>query len=362
MASGSDIWYVRLPDGRVLRARSTEALRHYLKSGRIPWESRARRSSDDPWQTMDAWQEFADLAAPDDASLPREKSRTTGPELRTLGMRGLVEELFTAFDSCLQRAKLTTAAFTGLGFGVVMTAADVMAFFLPVEWAWAGVLLASLLLLVLFSLCTSIITQMTALELSRFRLARFSEIRPGLVGAAFRLTCALTLVGGALAALILLLRLAPGWFASDENPPGLGQGTLLNVLHGARMIVEAICWPIFGFAMLLMGPTLMVEEFSIVKGIREWLGMIRQHLGRIYLYQAVAFAFAALVTLPLLIPVLLAFGFAGGPQRALSLGETVTFHLLLGIALTPMLSYLLVAHVFIYLNLRYEFFYSARER
>jgi hypothetical protein len=64
----------------------------------------------------------------------------------------------------------------------------------------------------------------------------------------------------------------------------------------------------------------------------------------------------------LIVPVLLAFGFAGGNPRDLSVGESIPFYLLVGVALTPMLAYLLVAHVFIYLNLRYEFFYSARER
>jgi hypothetical protein len=78
----------------------------------------------------------------------------------------------------------------------------------------------------------------------------------------------------------------------------------------------------------------------------------------VYLYQALAFASAAALALPLLAPVLLA---ARNPL-GLSAGEAVPFLLLAAEALTPMLSYLLVAHVFIYLNLRYEFFYSARER
>ena len=61
MASSAEHWYIRLPDARVLRARSTEALRHYLKSGRIPWDSRVRRTADDPWQTLDTVEEFVDL-------------------------------------------------------------------------------------------------------------------------------------------------------------------------------------------------------------------------------------------------------------------------------------------------------------
>jgi hypothetical protein len=138
--------------------------------------------------------------------------------------------------------------------------------------------------------------------------------------------------------------------------------TLLQLVNGTRFLLEMICLPVLGFAMLLMGPIFIVEEYSIWRGLREWIGMLRQHLGRIYVYQALAFAFAAVMTLPLIVLVVLAFGFAGGNPHTLSLGEKVPFYLLVGIALTPMLVFLLVAHVFIYLNLRYEFFYSARER
>ena len=53
MASSVELWYIRLPDGRVLRARGTDMLRRILKTGRIPWESRVRRSPDDPWQTLE---------------------------------------------------------------------------------------------------------------------------------------------------------------------------------------------------------------------------------------------------------------------------------------------------------------------
>lgn len=39
MDSDDDLWYIRLPDERFLRAHSTEALRRFLKTGKIPWES-----------------------------------------------------------------------------------------------------------------------------------------------------------------------------------------------------------------------------------------------------------------------------------------------------------------------------------
>ncbi|MBI3821183.1 MAG: hypothetical protein HY289_00715 [Planctomycetes bacterium] len=371
MASTTEIWYIRLPDGRVLRARGTDQLRRILKSGRIPWESRVRQSTDDPWQTLERTPDFADLVpgenrtaedAPAEGAARTAKPRG-GAELQTLGMRGLVEELFNAFESTLQGTKLNAAACVGLGIGVVLVIAGVLIPLLPTDWIWAGYVGAALVLLILFNICSSILTQMTALELSRFRPAHFHEVRAGIVGYTVRLTCAMALVGGVMLALILLFRWLPGWLhPADTAQPGLAMDTLLNLVNGTRLLLEVICWPILGYALLMMGPIYIVEDYSIGRGLREWVNMLRQHIGRIYLYQAIAFAFAAIMTLPLIVPVLLAFGFAGGNPQTLSLGEMVPFYLLAGAALTPMLAYLLVAHVFIYLNLRYEFFYSARER
>jgi hypothetical protein len=372
MAASLELWYIRLPDGRILRARGSDQLRRILKTGRIPWESRVRRSTDAPWQTLDRTAEFADLVpadsvitgeSPADEPAANSKPRPAAPELRTLGVRGLIEELYNAFDSSLQRAKLSAAASTGLGIGVALVIGDVAIQQLPPDWKWAGYLGAALLLLFLFNLCTSILTQMTALELSRFRPALFSEVRGGILPYALRLTFANGLVGGAILGLIVLVRMLPGWLVSNDGAaPGLPLETLLNVINGFRVLLEILCWPILCYAMLMMGPIYVVEDYSILRGLQAWIGILKQHIGRIYLYQGIAFAFAAVLMVPLVLPLSLGFGFAGGNLRTLSIGESVPFCLLVGVALTPMLSYLLVAHVFIYLNLRYEFYYSSRER
>ncbi|MSQ95651.1 MAG: hypothetical protein EXR98_13975 [Gemmataceae bacterium] len=115
-------------------------------------------------------------------------------------MRGFVEELFNAFDSTLQRAKMTTSAFTGLGIGITLMLGEFALRLLPREWWWLAELGMGALFLVFFSICTSILTQMTALELSRFRPAHFREIRRGLLGSIVRLTIALGLVSGAISA------------------------------------------------------------------------------------------------------------------------------------------------------------------
>lgn len=367
--SSSDLWYVRLPDGRILRAKSTQALRRYFASGQLPWDSRVRRSPDAPWVTVEETPELADLlpnetrAEPEPAeTTASRKPRATG-DLRTLGLRGLVDELFNAFDSSLQHAKLVASGLTGLAIGVSLVLASVAFQLVSPEWTWLAYVAIGAVLLLLFCICTSILTQMTALELTRFQPAHFSEVRARIAGHTLRLFCTLGLLSGLLIGVIVLLRLLPGWMAPAEgNEPNVVMGTLLTIVAGARLIIEVLCWPILGIAMLLMGPILVVEEHSIWGGLREWLDMLRQHLGRIYLYQAIAFTFAFFLTMPLLVPIVLALTPIGGPARDLTLGETVAFYLLFGIALTPMLNYLLVAHVFIYLNLRYEFFYSVRER
>ena len=86
--------------------------------------------------------------------------------------------------------------------------------------------------------------------------------------------------------------------------------------------------------------------------------MLRRHLGRIYLCEAMALTLAAVLALPMLLLVAIAAYSVGD-----SLGpvERITLQVLGGVALTPMIAYLIVANVFIYLNIRYEFFCTPRE-
>jgi len=370
MSAGADHWFVRLPDGRVLRSRSTESLRQHLKAGRIARDSLVRRSPDDAWQTLDRFPELAEVSPPadEDEQIKPEgraskKERANGNEMRTLGVRGLLEELFNAFDVGLQKNKLTTTALSGLFMGIAIVFGTTAHQMLPFGWKWTAYLGTGFVLCVIFSACTSILTHLTTLELSRFRPARFHEIRSGLLGSIVRLTIAITLVGGAIGGLIYVFHSLPGWLgAVDANDSDVWPELLLNVVSGSSLLLEVICWPILGFAMLLLGPILIVEDCSVGRAILAWVGILRQHLGRIYLYQALAFASAGVLTLPLVAPIWLAFGFVRGNPLTLSVGEAIPFFLLVGVAVTPTLSYLLVAHVFIYLNLRYEFYYSQRER
>src|SRR5438105_1145522 len=121
MASVSDSWFVRLPDGRVVLAKSTKAVRYHIETGRIPGNSRVRRHPEEDWSKLEWAPEFADLLTrPPSRDLPAPiAAKTERPggdtpnrteEFRAIGVGNLVNELFTAVDSSLQRYKLWIAA------------------------------------------------------------------------------------------------------------------------------------------------------------------------------------------------------------------------------------------------------------
>ena len=41
-----DPWYVRLPDGRTIKAKSTASVRHHVEAGHVPLNSMLRRDPD----------------------------------------------------------------------------------------------------------------------------------------------------------------------------------------------------------------------------------------------------------------------------------------------------------------------------
>jgi hypothetical protein len=113
--------------------------------------------------------------------------------------------------------------------------------------------------------------------------------------------------------------------------------------------------PLFLMGLLLVGPLLVVEDYTVAQALREWLGLLQQHVGRIYLYEAMVFVLGIVVALPLLLPIG-ATALVGWGGQGLPLAALATLSVLLGLALTPLFAFLLVSNVFIYLNLRYEFY------
>jgi hypothetical protein len=364
MNKSADVWFIRLPDGRVLRANSTAAVRHHLDLGDVPLSSRVRRSPLDSWMSLESVKEFADLAIfmvnrgrralSVGAEDGNNSAGRTGMTLHAVGVSGLVSELMTSMESTLVRGKLRVAAVTGLALGLVLILSRVLPTFVQAPGTPWQLAFQGLFLLVVASWCIAVVTRMTYVELAHLRPARWSDVVAGLGRSMVRLAGAYLLVIGLLVLVLLLLRWLPGWLLSrheQELSPDLGEG-LAALVTFVRIVLEVVLWPMVSFA-LLLGPIVIVEECGPLAAVRQWLSLICKHQSRVLLYEALAVAVAAIAAVPFILPVEFAAistpegGYPGTAAQA-------TLWLLRGLALTPAIAYLVVANVFIYLALRYE--------
>src|SRR5438874_8738535 len=99
--AATDEWYVRLPDGSVVLARSSAAVRHHLETGRLPRDVQLRRSPREPWGALDRFEAFADLAPPRSRPRGNDNSQSNSHanlNLEAVGVRGFLDRLWTALD------------------------------------------------------------------------------------------------------------------------------------------------------------------------------------------------------------------------------------------------------------------------
>jgi hypothetical protein len=355
MSAAHDVWYVRYPDGRVLRAAGTTVLRNHLEAGRIPPGSMVRRSPAEAWTSPERVRELADLVGrpgPGNGVEPvTVASRLDATRLKQVDVWALLQELLAALDSTLVARKLWAAVGAGLALGALL--AVLRSGLLPGtahapawEWALAG---AALLVVVVL---TIVLSRLTFIELSRLRPGRWREALAGLRGLAGRL---LLLEGGGLAGvvgLIVLFRWLPTrLLAGGPEAAGWLRVVGAHAVSAAGMVLEVGLWPIAAL-LLLLGPLLVVEGCSAWSGLRQWLGLVRRHFVRALLYEALAVGLALLAGLAFALP--LAALSAHAPDPRLLSTAVFTRDVLAGLLLTLLLAYLIVANVFIYLNLRYE--------
>jgi hypothetical protein len=363
MRGSNDLWFLRFPDGRVLRAAGTGALRQQLAAGRIPAGTHLRRSLDEEWRALELYPELADLAVPPDqfglgkAHATTEQapatiaSRLDPLRLRQIGIRGLLEELLAAVDSTAVRLKLTVAVSCGVIAGVLAGWSFLPLFtfeFRPPGPGWLlvlGVIVTGIWL-------TAVQSRLTFSELSRLRPARWTDAQRGLGGLVVRLF----LLEGGLALLFAALIVASRWL------PGLllesaGEAAEISWLVGAQVaavagiLVEALSWTAI-LLLLPLGPLLAVEECSVLAGLARWHALLRQDLGRLLLAESLAVGIAVLLALPMGL-ILLAVWIVH-PIEPAALAVNVLRTVLAAMAGGVVLSYLVVANVFIYLHLRYE--------
>ena len=101
---------------------------------------------------------------------------------------------------------------------------------------------------------------------------------------------ALLVVVGVGLGVIVALRALPDWMlaqAADGESAWRYAAAAVLIL---RLALEVLFWPVLALAPLLLSPILVVEECGAVRGLVEWWGMLRRHLGRIFLYEAIAAA------------------------------------------------------------------------
>ena len=381
--SQADFWYIRFPDGRVLRAASTVVLRQELSAGHVPLASTVRRSPSEEWVALEWSQDFADLveelAARPPAGVPAAKpqaasrrsatpsgtgvppvgehpatvsSRLDPSRLHLVGVRGHFDELLAALDSALVPKKLLLGVIAGLLLGIV---------FLLLRTAWferdrgslATVLSLLAVGLVVFDGLTALLTRLTFVELARLRPARWREGLDGLGRLMVWMVASQAIVWGAVWGLIVLLRWLPFWLGpGPEEAWNKSQQILAGSVLALGMVGEALLRLVFFFWWLLP-PLLVVEDCTVWTGLRQWLTLLNRHLGRVFLYQTMAVGLGVLVTAPFLLLIAPLFLPTFYPPEALHEVADGTRFLLLGLACAPLLTYWITSNVFIYLNLRY---------
>jgi hypothetical protein len=217
---------------------------------------------------------------------------------------------------------------------------------------WGG---AGLALLIVGVVCNVLLTQMTYIELSRLRPARWAEARRGVAGLSWRLFLAFLLSAGVPVAAIVFLRWFPGNFSEMDLPERFVSYRALaaEVFAVVAMMVEIVLWPLVGFT-LLLGAIIVVEECSFLGAIAQWWWLVRRDFSRLFLYESAA-VLGGVATLAFVFPLALAAW--GRLQHWGSLDTPLGFGLCLlaGLAAAPLIAYLSVAHVFIYLSLRYGY-------
>jgi hypothetical protein len=362
----SDVWYVRLPDGRVFRASSTRGVRRHVKAGLIPANSLVRRSAKMEWVALRRRREFADLLLPRETNgaklVPSAAEKTKrlkkhpdeigvaahlDPDrLHTVGVRGLVQEALAALDCAIVRAKLGVACLVGL-FGAVgaLAAGDFAAglTFPQAAVPWAAFTAG---LLIVLAVGHAVLMQMTFLELSHLRPARRAEITVGLVRNIFRVALAYLAVAGSAVLCFAVLRWFPAWLQHESGwkVPALAHDALVVV----ALILEVSLWPVLASA-LLLGAVLVVEDCPLRAALRQWWDVLNRHYARFFFFEALTAATGAVGVLPFAVPLAVA-----AVGRAALPAATDALVLLGGLAAAPLIAYLAVANVFIYLYLRYE--------
>lgn len=378
MKQRRDAWYIRFPNGQEIRAKSTAAVIYHIQQGTIPKNSWARRSREEEWMKLEWHAEFTEAVtgikppreAEEEAARDGDRGTMVNPptgvaqrmdpmQLRSVGVRGILDDLLGAVDCAFRRDKLIIAligaGLIGLVIGGVPYLAvkfgDMLGIAQTVD-SMSGLvdLLATIAAAVIFAITNALLTKTTYLELATSREVRLHEAARGIVASVTKMLIVyIVLVGGAFYLMSLLHRL-PGWLTV---PPGqileasLGTRVLAGVVSFVGLLCEVILWVVIVLTWLLP-PILVGEEYSLVGGIREWLGLITSHFNRIALAEVMTLGVGLLLAAPVFLPI----------QRALThfsvyLPQPIET-MAIALSATAFLAVVAVGNVFIFLDAKYE--------
>jgi hypothetical protein len=369
MKSVRERWFVRLPDGQVLKAPSTAAVIHHIKSGKIPRDSKVRRSNADEWSLLEWTSEFTEAIigrsphanGSRSTALTGIAARLDPLRLKTVGVRGLGEDLIAALDSTFVRSKLWVAAIASLIVGLTIAGIPfVLGTVVPATWfndllgtsaEWAGRILTGSIVLILLAAANCLMARLTHVELTQMRPARWREAFRGYLPSMLRLVVVYQFLAGGSLLLMDISRILP-WIVLQNSVGGSAQTAegLATAAAISGIVLEIALWAVIGLAGLVV-PVLVVEDCSIITALGDWLRLIRRHTGRVLIYEGLAIAFGILISLPFAVPVALAIGNYPLPDNP---AMAMARHGIYGLTLAPALAFLSVANMFIYLNVRYE--------
>ena len=373
MIAADDSWYVRFPDGRVIRAANTTVVRQNIQQRNIPFGCMVRRAGDDPWRALERTREFADLieavnqnqedaAHPDDPPRHKERQEPVAPftslasrldpqRLRTADVRPVLQDVLAALDTALTRRKLIAAAVvTGL-CGAILATAQLVAALVSgsAEYVWP---ITGLLVVLITSAGLGLLAKLTYIELQRMRPALWREGLTGLGALTVRLALAWAVVGvvviGVPASFLWLSR----WLSTLTASPWDVLGPGLAHVAAVVTVLSVTCLLPLAIAAFLFAPILVFDECPALSALRMWLGLLRQHRSRIILNEAAAVSVAMLLSLPFCLLVVAADLFR--LEERLLLAGSCTRTVLLCLAMTLPVAFLAVANVFLFVNLRYD--------
>jgi hypothetical protein len=211
MVRARDVWFIRLPDGREWRAKTTRAVLHHLENGNIPPSSKVRRDPSEEWMALEWTAEFSSMVTgrprPPEARTIKDRdsremaalagvaARLDPMRLQTVGVRGLWDELIAALDTAFARGKMLVAIVGAACAAMLLTPSwqKWLSDSLGVTATWPAQAIgiaASLIALIVLSWVSGLIIRIAYLELSHMRPARWREAARGFAPFGLRLVVA----------------------------------------------------------------------------------------------------------------------------------------------------------------------------